>query len=328
MNVSNLIKETNKQTEQKKKDFAEDIFKGLTQSPKRISSKYFYDDIGSELFQKITTHPDYYPTKTEYEILQDMKDKLPNSLSKDKIDIIELGVGDGHKTNLIIQGFLDANTNVNFYPIDISSKAMTLLEGSIPKHKNLNIHGIVSEYLDGLNYLKNQSENQKIVLFLGSNIGNFNQIESISFLNTLRNQLNINDYALIGFDLKKDTSILNKAYNDSSGYTESFNINLLNRINVELDGNFDLSKFQHYGFYNPILGAMESYLLSKEKQQVQINKISSTISFDYLEPIHLEYSFKFLPSDISYLSKNSGYNVVENFTDSKNYFTDSLWKAV
>ncbi|MBT5954713.1 L-histidine N(alpha)-methyltransferase [bacterium] len=327
MKISNLIKETTRNEEKEKKKFEIDISKGLIGSPKRISSKYFYDDIGSKIFQKITKHHDYYPTKTEYEILENIKDELPKILNEDNIDIIELGVGDGHKTNLLIQGFLDANKRVNFYPIDISSKAMTLLETSMPKHRNLNVHCIIAEYSEGLTYLKNQSENQKIVLFLGSNIGNFNQIESISFLKSLREQLNINDYVLTGFDLKKDTDVLNKAYNDSSGHTEAFNLNLLNRINSELDADFDISKFQHYGFYNPTLGAMESYLLSKEKQTVQIKKTGNSIRFNYLEPIHLEYSFKFLESDINYLSKNSGYTLVKNFSDSKKYFTDSLWKV-
>jgi L-histidine N-alpha-methyltransferase len=325
MEISRLIND-DKNISPKEK-FAMDVLEGLCASPKTISAKYFYDDIGSELFQKITHHEDYYPTRTEFEILHKLKDKIPNLISGEEIDIIELGAGDCHKSQLIIQGFLDSGYKVNFYPIDISEKAMALLESILKPHERLNIHGVVAEYLDGLRFVRKMSSNKQLVLFLGSNIGNFDRVQNQGFLRKLWNSLNTSDYVLVGFDLKKNVHTLTDAYNDSDGLTKEFNINLLRRINTELGGNFDLSKFQHFGVYNPVLGAMESYLLSTEAQEVYISEVERSFHFDAFEALHLEYSFKFLKSDIDFLSKQTGFEVIEHFSDAKNYFVDSLWKV-
>ncbi|RAP33452.1 hypothetical protein DID80_08045 [Candidatus Marinamargulisbacteria bacterium SCGC AAA071-K20] len=308
--------------------FASDVHTGLLASPKRISAKYFYDKKGSELFQKITEHIDYYPTRVETEILNDIKQVLPTIIGEKEIDIIELGAGDGHKSKIIIKGFLREDIRVNYYPIDISEKAMTQLKTTIKPRDNLTIHGIVGEYNEGLNFVNKKSKNKKLVLFLGSNIGNFNRVENKAFLNNLNKSLNKKDHVLIGYDLKKDIKTLNQAYNDSGGLTKEFNLNLLKRINKELGGNFDSNKFDHYGVYNPILGAMESHLISKEEQLIYIKELTQTIHFEAHEPLHLEYSFKFTEKDIIKLSKQTGYEVINNFTDTKKYFIDSLWQVI
>jgi L-histidine Nalpha-methyltransferase len=305
--------------------FAKDVLVGLSSNPKQISAKYFYDDKGSALFQKITDHPEYYPTKTEIEILNGIKHKLPEVLGKEEIDIIELGAGDGHKSQIIIKGFLEKNVKVNYYPIDISEKAMKLLETTIKPHEKLNIHGIIGDYSKGLKFIREHSKNKKLVLFLGSNIGNFNLIESKSFLTNLRNELSYKDSILIGFDLKKDLNKLSSAYNDSDGLTKEFNLNLLKRINRELGGNFNTDTFQHRGIYNPNLGAMESFLFSTKDQSITISELKETIHFNEFEPLHLEYSFKYTKKDIDILSQHTRFKVMDHFTDSNQYFIDSLW---
>lgn len=307
--------------------FAIDVLTGLCSQPKQLSAKYFYDDAGSELFQKITQHDDYYPTRTEFDILSAIKHDLPALFGAEELDIIELGAGDGHKSKLLLDGFLAHGKRINFYPIDISEKALQLMQANIRNQDLLNVHGVVGDYFDGLQYIKHQSNNPALVLFLGSNIGNFDRSQNQGFLRKLWNSLQHGDHALIGFDLKKDIATLTRAYNDSSGFTRDFNLNLLKRINSELGGNFDLSKFQHFGSYNPILGAMESFLVATEDQDVYISSIQRSFHFSAFEPMHLEYSFKFLTSDVDYLSNQTGFEVVEHFTDPKDYFLDSLWRV-
>jgi len=306
--------------------FAEDIDKGLSLKNKAISSKYFYDDNGSKIFQRITKHPDYYLTKNEIEILNKVKLKLPNILKLKEIDIIELGPGDGSKSKIIIEGFLKKNYIVNYYPIDISKKALKLIKRNIKENNRLNINGIVSEYIAGLNYVKNISKNKQLILFLGSNIGNFERAQSVEFMKSINNNIKKGSYIFIGFDLKKDPRKLNKAYNDSSNLTKKFNLNLLTRINNDMQANFNLKKFIHYGTYNPLLGAMESFLISKEKQQINIKKIKKVYSFEANETIHLEYSFKYNIEDIENLAKKSNYTVEKYYKNHDKGFTNSLWK--
>ncbi|RZA26691.1 MAG: hypothetical protein EOP10_02795 [Proteobacteria bacterium] len=325
MKISNLMEDHHSAGED---TFASDIRDGLSAPTKSISAKYFYDDKGSELFQKITQVDDYYLTRKEYSILSDIQTMLPQKLGLKEIDIVELGVGDGHKSRLLIDGFLAEGCEVKFYPIDISAKAMELLEINIHERAGLEIEGIVAEYFEGLSHVSAKSDRNQLVLFLGSNIGNFDRGFSLEFLKSLRTSLDKGSYALIGFDLKKDVHVLSKAYNDGAGYTEQFNLNLLRRINNELGGRFDIDSFQHHGFYNPRLGTMESYLVSLKDQDVYIERFGKSFHFDEFEPIHLEYSFKFLESDINRLAEESGFRIVEHFSDSDHYFIDSLWEAI
>lgn len=328
MEITRLIDHSSIDDNAQKDQFAIDVLTGLCASPKNLSAKYFYDDIGSEIFQQITRHDDYYLTRTEFDILNTIKHALPEKIGEQELDIIELGAGDGHKSRLILEGFLDAGCKVNFYPIDISEKAMMLLQDNIPTHANLTIHGVIAEYFDGLRLVRKTSANKQLVLFLGSNIGNFDRIQNQGFLRKLWMSMNASDFTLLGFDLKKDVGVLTAAYNDSAGLTKEFNLNLLRRINRELGGNFKLDTFQHFGVYSPILGAMESYLLSTVTQEVFISALERSFHFDEYEPIHLEYSFKFLKNDINFLSKKTGFEVVDHFSDSNVHFVDSLWKVI
>lgn len=306
--------------------FAEDVRKGLSSFPKKIPSKYFYDDEGSRLFQKITKLDEYYLTRSEFEIIETQKDKLPDVLGENEIDIVELGVGDGHKTKMLIEGFLKKGIKVKFYPIDISVEALEQLKQNVEEFKDLEIEAVAAEYLEGLKYVRSQSGRKQIVLFLGSNIGNFDRKDEKEFILNIRSQMKKNDYLFIGFDLKKDIQVLTKAYSDSEGVTAHFNLNLLKRMNEELGGNFNLDSFLHYAQYNPVLGAMESYLISTVDQKVTLNKLGETYSFEAFEPIHMEYSFKFSEKDIQQLSKETGFTQVKNFSDRNHYYVDSLWQ--
>jgi dimethylhistidine N-methyltransferase len=328
MNITNLVAPGLQGEDAQKEQFAIDVLMGLCATPKSLASKYFYDDAGSEIFRKITQHHDYYPTRTEIEIIREVNTILPQVVNEKEIDIVELGAGDGHKSQLIIQGFLEAGHIVNYYPIDISRKAMDMLGRNIDRHENLNIHGVVAEYFEGLRLVRQKSTNKQLVLFLGSNIGNFDRVQNQGFLRKLWISMNASDYVLLGFDLKKDVGILTSAYNDSGGHTKDFNLNILRRINNELGGEFDINKFQHLGVYSPTLGAMESYIIATEGQDVFISALERSFHFEAYEPIHLEYSFKFLKSDIDFLSKKTGFDTVRHFTDSNEYFIDSLWKVV
>lgn len=308
--------------------FAVDVLHGLSQVPKTLSSKYFYDTEGSKFFQKITELPEYYLTRCEYEILDAYKGKMVDLVKSNPFNLIELGAGDGKKTNVLLKHFLENNLNFKYVPIDISESSMkeliTTLKLKFPK---LNTNGLVSEYFNGIKWLGQNDGTKNLVLFLGSNIGNFSKSNSRVFLRSLWNALNHGDYVLIGFDLKKDIKLLLNAYNDSKGITREFNLNLLRRINDELNGNFDISKFEFFANYNVYSGAVESFLLSSEEQEVLVEKIGQSFHFESWEPIHTEYSYKYLESDIKKLAEETGFIIREQYYDSKSYFTDSIWQV-
>jgi L-histidine N-alpha-methyltransferase len=293
-----------------KQAFALDVLDGLSEIPKRLSSKYFYDDHGSRLFQKITELPEYYLTNCEMNVFETKKKEIGDLIADSKFNLVELGAGDGRKTSKLIEYFLKKQFDFTYIPIDISEGAM-----------------IVAEYFHGLKWLGKLEKYRNLVLFLGSNLGNFNKPQSRVFLRNLWNTLNDGDLMLTGFDLKKDIDLMQKAYNDSKGLTSEFNLNLLRRINTELGGNFDLSKFRHYSSYDVFSGAMESYLVSLEAQTVFIKEIGQTFSFKAWEPIHTEYSYKYLESDIEELAEATGFLVEKKLYDSKRYFVDYIWKV-
>jgi L-histidine N-alpha-methyltransferase len=316
-------------TDSLKEQLAIDVLTGFTSKEKYLSSKYFYDEIGSDLFVNITKSEDYYPTKCEAEIIENHKSAIVERFRDEKLNLIELGAGDGHKTQLLINEIIKNKIPLEYNPIDISIDAIEGVTNKLKEQDHLfKTFGIVGEYLPALKWAKKNKEGQNLILFLGSNIGNFSLVDSIVFLRTIWNNLSNNDQILIGFDLKKDISTLLSAYNDSEGVTAKFNLNILRRINNDLGGNFDLNNFEHFGTYNPKIGAMESYLISKKEQTVRINHLEKEFTFKEYESIHLEYSFKYLKEDIEYLAKETGFEIIENFTDKKGYFVDSLWKVV
>ena len=309
-------------------EFASDVLVGLSMTPKRLSSRYFYDERGSRLFQKIMELPEYYLTACEFDILRSKKEKISAFIEEESFNLVELGAGDGRKTSIILEHFLEKKLIFKYIPVDISEAAMmTLMNLLNTKFPQLISKGIVAEYFNGLKWLNYMSSHKNMVLFLGSNLGNFDKAHARAFLHNLWNVLNNDDLVMIGFDLKKDINLMLKAYNDKEGITAEFNLNLLRRINQKLGGNFDLKKFLFHSSYDVFTGAMESYLVSKEKQTVVIKGISQSFSFEAWEPIHTEYSYKYLESDIQELAAETGFVIEKQLYDSKKYFVDSIWRV-
>lgn len=309
-----------------KNEFKKEISQGLSRARKQIPSKYFYDQEGSELFNRITRHPDYYLTQCEIEILTQNKNALSRLMSNQAFNLIELGPGEGIKTKILIEQFLRDALNFTYMPIDISTQYLRCLMNqfnqTLPHLKLAPIH---SDYFQGLEWLSKHSARRNIVLFLGSSIGNMDAAETRLFLSHLWQALNHGDYVLMGFDLRKDINVLMRAYNDSSGITRDFNLNLLKRINRDLDAHFVLDKFCHYATYNVYSGAMESYLMSLENQTVYIDALKQAYGFEAMEAVHVEYSHKYLLSQIEELARLNGFQKINHFLDSRHYFVDSLW---
>jgi dimethylhistidine N-methyltransferase len=313
---------------EKSNDFARDVQIGLSKESKKIPNKYFLDEKGTDLFGRITELPEYYLTKCEYEILQTYKKDITKIIGKKKFNLVELGTGDGQKTKVLINHFIESELDVTYIPIDISEDAIkSLIKDYEDEEIEIKIDGLVAEYFSGISWLAKNVKEPNLVLFLGSNIGNFNTSEAELLLHRLRNALKDRDFLLIGFDLKKEVSVLNKAYNDSKDVTKQFNLNLLRRINKELGGDFKPGNFTYYGNFNKNTGAVESYLVSKKNQTVNIKSINRSFKFEKGESIHTENSFKFSQADIFHLANRAGFEILRNFSDSKGYFVDSLWQV-
>ena len=309
--------------------FAQDVRKGLSTSPKRLPSKYFYDHEGDKIFQAIMDMPEYYLTRTEYEILETNKKALLELFKNGngRFNLIEFGAGDGLKTKILLRYFAERKTDFSYFPIDISGNVLRLLDKDLKEElPELQVNPIEDDYFKALNRLKYTTDRRSAVLFLGSNIGNFTEEESLGFLKKLGQSLNKGDLVLVGFDLKKDPEVIRNAYNDKGGVTRDFNLNLLKRINRELGGNFNMNKFQHYQMYNPLTGEARSFLISREQQEVQIAAIQESFRFNAWEPVHVEISRKYsLPTIVDY-AQHAGFRTVENFFDHKHYFVNTLWE--
>lgn len=307
-----------------------DLTDGLDSRPRKIPSKYFYDDEGSKLFSHITELQEYYPTRCEQEILAEQSQSLISILPpREKLNIVELGAGDGRKIGPLLKAARERFNAVVYRPVDISQQALrdvaVRLEGELVP--GLTIDPCLLDIQADLRGLPLDPNAVNLVLFLGSSIGNFNPIEQQQFLCALRGVLKPNDYVCIGFDLKKDPHILQKAYDDSEGVTREFNLNLLRRFNRELGADFDESAFEHVAAYNPATGAMESWLVSQKEQTVSLPKLSRSLHLDAFEGIQVETSWKFSRKEISDLAAHCGYREVESFGDHSGWFVDELWAA-
>ena len=275
--------------------------------------------------------PEYYVTRAEYEIFSTQTNAICEAFEQENsaFDLIELGAGDGTKTACLIDTLLKTKADFNYIPIDISEKAVQILTEKFgllfPK---LNIKAQIGDYLEILENLEASNERRKIILFLGSSIGNFLPEESRKFFKKLRNVMNEKDRLLIGFDLQKDPKVILRAYDDSQGITGKFNLNLLERINRELGGDFVLENFSHYAVYLPVEGRAKSYLISRENQRVFIKKLNRSFTFRQWETVFMEISQKYNLEMIEDLSKENCFQVEKNFFDSREFFTDSLWKPV
>ncbi len=305
---------------------AKELIEGLTAIQKHISSKYFYDDKGSELFQKITETPEYYLTSCEKEILYNHAKGILDHMGKNPFNIVELGAGDGSKAAIFLEKALHSENFLDYYAVDISPKALDSLSQHLKSlFPGMEPQTIIADYYQNFAAIKLPQEANSIFLFLGSSIGNFSPDSAKKLLEKMALRMKDGDLLVIGFDLKKDERILYKAYNDSQGLTADFNLNLLERLNRDYGANFDLEKFKHIEIYNPGLGAMESYLLSMEKQKVFVEDLELEVTFQENELLHTENSYKYTEEEIKELIKDTGLRSQIFYFDKKRYFTTALF---
>ncbi len=306
--------------------FAEDVAVGLTACPKRLSSCYFYDREGGRLFEEICKLPEYYLTRAEREILEARAGEIASGFS-DEITLVELGSGSAVKTRLLIEAFLERQGRLRFVPVDISQS--TLEESSIEllgTYPELEVLGIAAEYHDGLARLKEEIEGPRLILWLGSNVGNFDRPDAVRFLARVGETMAGGDRFLVGTDLRKDRAVLEAAYDDTQGVTARFNQNLLARINRELGGQFDLARFQHRAVYKEAEGRVEIHQVSTCAQTVAIEDLDMEVVFAQGEAIHTENSYKYSIAEIDALAKGAGLEVERRWFDSERRFGLNMLK--
>jgi L-histidine Nalpha-methyltransferase len=313
--------------------FAQDIKEGLgSKNQKCVKPKYFYDTEGSHLFEEICVQPEYYPWRMEASILRRYSKRMTCSQDSSEITIIELGSGSSTKTRILLEEVLSRQSSLFYFPIDVSKVMLGDTTNKLSAdYCNLRTIGISSDYVDGVDQATrlisadDQIPNRKLIIFLGSSIGNLEPEESISFLKKLRSKMDENDNLLIGIDLQKDRKALEAAYNDEKGITARFNLNLLTRINRELRGDFDLDSFVHRAFYNSFNERVEMHIVSTKDQQVYVGRLDQTFSFDEDETIHTENSYKYSSEQIRQMADECEFVIKGDFFDTKRWFNVVLF---
>ena len=296
-----------------------DVIDGLKQSLKSLPPHYFYDDQGSDLFEKICTLPEYYPTRTEATILKDNAQAI--AMITGACDLIELGSGSSTKTRFLLDAYQQLNYPVHYIPIDVSMGILkTTAQELLQDYSLLTVHGLVSTYQLALEALPNPGFSTRLVAFLGSTLGNFNPQECDRFFEQVTSALNEGDYFLLGIDLQKDIQVLEPAYDDSQGITAEFNLNILAHLNWRFAGNFDLTQFHHKSFYNPEKKQIEIYLISQKDQLVNLKTLNLTVEFLEGESILTEISRKFNLTQMQTYLENQGLKTVKVWTDSQEWF--------
>ncbi|MFQ5628832.1 MAG: L-histidine N(alpha)-methyltransferase [bacterium] len=308
-------------------DFAEHVAEGLSSTPKKLSPMYLYDKCGSILFEKICDLPEYYLTRTEHSILDKYAGEIA-AFSNGDMALIELGSGSSTKTRLIIEALIAHQNDLHYIPVDISETILvTSAKELLDDYPDLKITAHVAEYHTAIKHISKLPIEQKIVVFLGSNLGNFEPGAADNFLRKIRSWLNKDDYMLLSTDMQKDSNILEAAYNDKQGITAAFNMNILKRMNRELDADFDLDRFSHLAFYNSAVGRVEIHLRSKIDQQVYIGELDQAFDFKKGETIHTENSYKFTKGQIAQLCHDNGFRWTRQWTDEQAHFSVNLLSA-
>lgn len=308
-------------------DFANDIKRGLSADPKYLFPKYLYDELGSRLFEAICEVDEYYLTRAEDQILTTHANEIVASIPECET-LIELGSGSAEKTRNIIEALIRQRGNLLFVPVDISASA--LAESShalLDSYPELRIDAFAADYFQALDALQLPDSKPVLVLFLGSNIGNFEPDEALNFMQAIRRVLRPDDALLLGADLKKDRAVLEAAYDDSLGVTRSFIVNELERINRELGANFDLWAFGLRSFYNEALGRVEVNLESLRPQTVEVRGLELTVDFKAGERIHIENAYKFDLDGLRRLGNQSGFKLERTWLDEKQRFSSNLFRA-
>jgi len=297
----------------------QDVIEGLSSTPKTIPAKYFYDAYGSELFEQICLLPEYYPTRTETEILQQASAEIAELTGV--CELVELGSGSSTKTRLLLSAYENLGQPWQYVPIDVSSEI--LKESALQLHSeypHLSILGLVGTYEQALLQLPPSSLPKRMIVFLGSTLGNFTQEECDRLFNEVRDILQVGDYFLLGIDLQKPKEILEKAYNDSQGVTAKFNLNMLSHLNQRYEGNFDLNSFQHHAIYNQNEQQIEMYLRAKQVQTIQLKKLDLKIEIKAGESILTEISRKFNLEQMEEFLAQNRLKPIKYWTDEKQWF--------
>jgi len=307
--------------------FEEIVKEGLLNKKKYLSCQFLYDEVGSQLFEKITELPEYYVTRCERAILEEHSEEIAKKFSGKDPVIIELGSGSSTKTKLLLDAFFQSKKQVHYVPIDISESILKeSAEKLLKQYDNIKITANCGLYQQGISYVaSNYSDKSKLILFLGTSIGNFSRSEAVEFLCEIRKLMQPDDRLLIGIDLRKEKSVVEKAYNDSQKVTSSFNLNLLDRINRELGGNFVKEQFEHIAMYQEDEGKINMFLRSLQDQKVHISFFNSDVFFIKGELIHTENSVKYSKLEIDSLAFQSGFSIETMWFDPTHKFSLSLF---
>ncbi len=300
-------------------DFAREVLNGLSQRPRAIPCRFLYDARGSELFERITELDEYYPTRTEIGLLERHAPDIA-ALAGEDVAIVEFGSGSSRKTEILIASLSQLSAYV---AIDISAAALSeaamRLRNRFP---GLEIVTVTGDFNSAIELPARLADKRKLGFFPGSTIGNLGKVEAVDFLKTARDLLGVDGALVIGVDLKKDESILVPAYDDREGVTAAFNLNLLTRINRELEGSFDLAKFAHEALYNHEAGRMEIYITSREEQEVSV--LGERFAFARGERIHTENSHKYALTDITAMAEAAGWRHARAWVDDDELFSLNL----
>jgi len=299
-----------------------EVIESLKETPKRIPSKYFYDEVGSKLFDEICELEEYYPTKTEIKILLDNVDEIVEAIPNDVV-LIEFGSGSSVKTKILLNHMMHLKAYV---PVDISEEHLYSSVATLKKeYPQFNIKPLPADYTKPFVIPSFSEIENRVIFFPGSTIGNFNREESKEFLQSMRKECGKNGSLLIGIDLVKERSIITAAYNDRVGVTNLFNLNILKVLNKTLKTNFDINSFYHKAEYNETENRIEMYLISTKKQSVSINDITFNIEKD--EKILTEYSHKYTIEGFEELCEGC-FRLSNYWTDENKYFAVLFMKAV
>ena len=295
--------------------FARDVVDHLAQQPKRLSPKYFYDAAGSELFEQITRLPEYYPTRTELGILKDRGSEI-SAIIPNGAALVEFGAGATTKVRLL----LDRCAFSAYVPVDISGDFLNAQAARLRQDfPDLDVYPVAADFTAPFALPDAIAGTPKVGFFPGSTLGNFEPDEASRFLRSARDILGEGAQMVIGVDLEKDERLLYDAYNDAAGITARFNLNVLDRINRELGGNFDLSAFTHRAIYNRDRHRIEMHLISRKAQTVRL--LGRTFSFRPGESIHTESSYKYSLERFTALARGSGWTMRTSWTDAASMFS-------
>jgi L-histidine Nalpha-methyltransferase len=305
-----------------------DVARGLTARPKRLPPWLFYDERGSALFEAITELPEYYLTRTEREIFALHGDAIVGAAADSGLAIIELGAGSAAKTDLLLAAAVRRHGAVTYYPIDIAASALEQARDRIARElPQVSVQSILRDYTRRLGELPGTGC-RRLVLYIGSSIGNFEPQAASALLRSLRRQLSPGDWLLLGVDHVKDRTTMLRAYNDGAGVTAEFNRNVLARINAELGANFRPRLFRHRALWNDRESRMEMHLESLVAQEISIPVLELTVRFRRGESVHTENSYKFTPDAVNTLLARGGFAPRHNWTDVHAWFGVYLAEAV